>query len=150
MGWGTGEWGSSTWGSTESDALPPPSLIDVSPGLVARRGGDVVTVVGEHFDASTKIEILSGNAVDGFVKEADGYIFDPDFDVTGNRLFFGSPALNDGTYHVKVITDFGDAILEDALTYELFAEEMKIQRVHIGFATVWKAGRRLLTTRAPI
>jgi hypothetical protein len=140
MTWGSGKWGESTpWGTGLT--LPPPVLSAISPAIVARRGGDVIKVVGENFFDPITIEVLKGLAVVGTC-----YVFDAELDLERNRVFTGTPALADGFYSLRVTTDGGESnILVNVLEYRLFSEEVKTHRVRIGFAAPWVTGPRLLT-----
>jgi hypothetical protein len=119
--------------------------------LVARRGGDVVKVFGTGFRAPMLAEVLSGPALGPYTVEGTLYIFDPEFDVKATVFYGGTPALADGSYHLRVTTDGGTSnVLVDALTYELFAEEVKALKVRQGLTWKWKAGRRMLVTGEPL
>lgn len=154
MTWGTGSWGAgSPWGIGAS--APPPTIIAVSSveptapltggQVVARRGGDVIKIVGSNFVNPITIEVLNA----GLEVVGTCYPFDDLglFALKPNTVFCGTPALPDGLYSLRVTTVGGSStVLEDALQYELFAEEMKTQRVRVGLMRKWKAGRRLLST----
>lgn len=153
MSWGTGPWGTGAWGT--GSAAPVPTLIGVSPGVVARRGGDVITVLGTGFRRPITIEVLQGGLVVGTCYAFEADILNDEkvggnlnlFALTRTRVYAGTPALEDGVYDLRVTTDGGSSgILVGALTYELFAEEVKVQRVRQGFMAKWRAGRRLLST----
>ncbi len=156
-GWGGGPWGASDqinqpWGT--GAAGPPPSLIAVtSPygrgpsgvALCERRGGTVVTIGGTNFRDPMTVEVLSGGG-GSFTVEGTGYIFDPAFDVRGNRIFAGLPALADGLYHLRVTNDGGVSnVLIDALEYALFPEEWRVVNRRRGWAKVWDVGPAFLT-----
>lgn len=155
MSWGSsGEWGFTPWGT--GAAAPTPTLIGVSPGLVARRGGDVIRVLGTGFIKPALIEVLDGAVVVGtcYAFEADE-LNDPKgddgdlglFALTRTRIFAHTPALEDGTYDLRITTPGGTSgVLVGALTYELFAEEAKVLKVRQKHSRKWKTQRRLLTT----
>jgi hypothetical protein len=140
MTWGTGKWGeTSPWGT--GVALPPPVLAAASPTIVERRGGTVIKLLGENFFDPMTVDILQSSVV-----VANGYIFDPEFDLERNRAFVAMPALPDGFYDIQVTTDGGTSgVLVNAVEYRLHSEEVKVQRVRIGFAQPWVTGPRLLT-----
>jgi len=139
MPWGTGPWGITPWGI--AGPIFAPTLIGVSPGIVSRLGGDVVTIVGTNFSDPIVIEILLAGDVVGTC-----YVFDVEFDLDSTRIHAGTPALDDGVYDMQVTTTAGpSAVLIGALEYRLFAEQMKAQRVNIGFAAPWAVGSRLLS-----
>ena len=154
MTWGTGPWGtSSPWGT--GVALPPPSIISVTsdpgdtapksnPAVIARRGGTICTLLGTNFFDPTIVEVLIGGA-GAYTKVAEGYIFDAEFDLKRSKLFFGAPALVDGLYHVRIVTEGGQSnVLESVLEARLFAEEYKTVSVRAKYAPVWKTGERYL------
>lgn len=148
MSWGVGPWGvGSPWG-TGSEA-PPPTIIAVGTphgetapsGVVAREGGDVITVIGEHFSDPMTIEIMLGAQVVG-----ECYIALPRYDIRRNRVYAGTPPQPDGTYGIRITTVGGTSpIFLNALTYGLFSEEMKVEVVRKNMSAKWKTGRRLLS-----
>lgn len=157
-GWGAGSWGLAPWGTGVE--LPPPTLIGVSsepgpiapnlnPAVVAIRGGTVCKVLGMNFFARDEspfvdVEILRGGP-GAYIVVGTGFVFDPDFDVARNRIFFGAPALERGLYHLRVITDGGASnVLENVIAARLFAEEFKTVSVRGKFAPKWATGPRLL------
>lgn len=154
MSWGSaGQWGLTPWG-TGAEA-PVPTLISASPGLVARRGGDVITLLGTGFTRPVTIEVLSGLVVVGTCYAFEADILNDDkgddgdlalFALTSTRIFAHTPALEDGTYDLRITTPGGTATLVGALTYELFAEEAKVLKVRQKMSRKWKTQRRLLTT----
>lgn len=140
MTWGVGEWGSeAAWGTGLT--LSPPSIVGVSPYIVERRGGTVVTIVGTNFFDPMTVEVLKGAVVVG-----EGVIFDARFDLQQNRAYVGLPAAADGVYGIRVSTAGGDSpIFENAVEYRLHTEQVKVHRVRIGYAQPWVTGPRLLT-----
>lgn len=153
MTWGsTGSWGLDAWGT--GVAGPVPTLIAAAPTLVARRGGDVISLFGTGFSRPILIEVLQGGLVVDtcYAFEADTRNDRDDGDInlfalTRTRVFAGTPALEDGVYDLRVTTAGGvSGILSGALTYELFADEVKVHHVRQKLARKWKTGRRLLTT----
>ncbi len=154
MTWGKGPWGAgSPWGTGVT--LPPPVLLSVfsfppapvdttDPAVIARRGGTVCLVSGNNFFDPVTIDILTGGP-GAYTVVATGYVFDPEFDVERNRVFFGAPALQDGTYSVRVTTDGGvSGVLDNVLEARLFAEEFKTLSVRGKFSTAWDTGPRIL------
>jgi len=152
MPWGLVWGGAAPWGIASSVAAP--TLIGASPSLVARRGGDVIAIIGTGFVKYVLIEVLQAAQVVGTC-----YAFDADvlndkddgdlnlFSLAPTRIYAGTPALPDGVYDLRVTNDGGpSAVLASALTYELFSDEVKVHRVRQGLSRKWKAGRHLLTT----
>lgn len=154
MSWGTGSWGgSAAWGTGVT--LPPPALIGVSsdPGPTAPRtgpavvdvlGGTVCLLLGTNFVDPMTIDIGLGVG-GGFTALARGYIFDPEFDLEANRVYFGAPALEAGLYNVRVTTGGGESgVLAGALAARPFADEYKVASVRGKFSTKWATGPRIL------
>lgn len=154
MSWGTGPWGSgSPWGT--GAALPPPTLIAItsdpgptastsSPAVVAERGGTICTLVGTNFADPMTVEILRGGG-GAYTVVAEGYIFDPRYDIQRGRCYVGAPALEVGLYSVRVTTAGGTSgVLADVLASRRFAEEFKTLSVRGKWAPVWATGPRLL------
>lgn len=154
MSWGTGVWGTSGWGSGVS--APVPTIISVSPGVVSRHGGDVITVLGTGFTKPILIEVLQSLQVLETCYAFDADVLNDPFEdegdiglyaLTGTRVFAHTPALEDGVYDLRVTTDGGpSAIFAGALTYELFAEEVKVLRARQSVTNKWVTGRRMLST----
>jgi len=159
MSWGTGPWGTgSPWGI--GTVLPPPTLIGVSsqpgptaqkanPAVIARRGGTVCTAFGTNFFTREErpfidVELLAGS-VGSYEVVGTGYVFDFEFDILRNKVFFGTPSLQDGLYHLRIRTDGGESgVLENVIEARLFAEEYKTISVRGKYAPVWKTGPRFL------
>jgi hypothetical protein len=106
------------------------------------------------------VEVLQGLAVVGTC-----YAFDADvlnaakgsegltnlFPLSANRIFAGTPALDDGAYDLRVTTPGGPSnVLVGVLTYELFAEEVKTLGVRQKLSAKWKTLRRMLSTGEPL
>ncbi len=109
--------------------------------VVEKRGGTVVTLTGTGFDNTLSVQVLFAAATVG-----EGYIFDPEFDVTSARAYVGLPALTAGvTYDLQVTVGAATAQLVGALLPQLYAEEAKTHQVRQGFAEVWAVGPRILT-----
>lgn len=145
MTWGAyGAWGTgaAAWGT--GTVLPPPTIITATPAIVARRGGTTVTLVGTNFFDPMTIEILSGT-FPAYTVEGTGYYFDPAYDLRENKVYFGTPALPDGIYHIRATTSGGTAVGIGLLDYRLFAEEHKALGVRGKFARVWDTGPRILS-----
>lgn len=161
MTWGTGPWGSgSPWGVGALVTLPPPSLVATSsepgpiapasgPAVIACRGGTICRIVGTNFVADevapyVQIDFLIGTG-GSYTQVGTGYVFDPTFDVSRNRLTFGSPRLEPGLYHVQVTTPGGaSGVLEDAFAARYFADEYKTTAVRGKFSPKWATGPRIL------
>lgn len=151
MSWGTGAWGTSEWGGVGTVVPVAPTLLAVSaevpPGVasnvVDQLGGTILTIVGTNFTDPITIEVMSGPiATPTIVGEC--YLFDAEFDLTPSRLLCGSPALEDGTYHLRVTTAGGVAELEDAIEARLWANELKTVSVRSKFAQPWATGERFM------
>lgn len=139
MTWGTGPWGAgSPWG-TGSSALAP-TLISVSPSTIDKEGGDVIRILGTNFAAGMEVEFLQGGVVVG-----DGYIFDARFDIEPTRAWVGTPALDPGTYDIRVTTAGGSTTLAGAVTSALHAEEHRVVSSRSRWAPKWEVGRRYLS-----
>lgn len=121
-------------------ASGPLTITSVSDPIVPRRGGKVVKILGTGFEAGAVVELLQASVVQG-----EGYIFDPDFDVTATCIFVGLPPLPDGVYDLQITVGVDTATFVAAFDYRLFAEETKAQRARIGFAAGWRTGPRILT-----
>lgn len=156
FGWGVGDWGGidgNPWGGVGDAAVAAPTIDAVispeglSPNggqLVDILGGDVIQIIGTEFEDPMLIEILSGPLGGPYVVEGVCYTWDPRYDLTTTRIFTGTPPLPAGKYHLRVTNSIASAILEDALDYQPFAEELKVNRVRSGLAEPWRSGRRLL------
>lgn len=154
MTWGTGEWGTGFWGGVgDAGAVLPPTIFavlspeGVSPNggqLVDVLGGDVIRISGSEFTVPITIEVLTGASGGPYTVVGTCYLFDPRYDLTSKFVYCGTPALVMGKYHLRVTTAGGDSVLEDALDYQPFAEELKVNRVRAGFSRQWVVGRRLL------
>jgi hypothetical protein len=102
----------------------------------------VVRLLGTNFNDPMIIDVLQSGVVVG-----NAFYFDAEFDLESNLCFVGMPALDDGFYDMQVTTPGGTSpLLVNAVEYRLFAEEMKVQRVRIGFSSPWAAGGRLLSS----
>lgn len=152
MTWGTGPWGVSPWGGVDGGP-PAPTLISVSsgpgpatstalPAAVDERGGTVCLAVGTHFTDPLTIEILAG--VSPYTVVGKGFIFDPEFDVESSRCYFGAPKLERGLYHVRLSTDGGSVVLENAIAAREFADDFKIVSARGKWSSVWATGTRVL------
>jgi len=150
--WGVGEWGIDSWG-LQGELTASPTLVSVitphgeraGSGVVARRGGDVIQIIGTNFGDPMTIEVLQAAIVVGTC-----YIFRPSFDIQPTKVFCGTPALDDGVYDLRVTTTVATATLASALTYELFSEEAKTLIVRSNINPKWRTGRRMLTTGEPL
>ena len=142
MSWGTDDWGTAPWGIGVSGVLS--TVVGVTPGRVAVRGGTMLTVVGTNFTSPATVHVMSGPS-NALVVEGTCSLFDAAFDLTASRLFVGAPALAVGTYHIRVTTAAGAGVpLLDALTYRVFAEEVRVHRNRSSWASAWRTGPRWL------
>lgn len=151
MSWGTGSWGTSSWGTGGN--APPPTLISVAslagtlaptqaPAVVAEKGGTVCLLVGTNFFDPTTVEIGIGTT---FTKIGEGYIFDPEFDISKNRVYFATPPLVRGVYNLRVVTEGGTSnVLQNVISARLFADEYKVVSVRGKFSEKWATGPRIL------
>lgn len=144
-GWGTAAWGTSPWGA---GSLPPPSIIGVSTphgvhagaGVVDRRGGDVITIIGNNFSDPMIVELLLGGIVQG-----QCYISRPRYDIKPNRVYAGTPELDFGTYDLRVETAGGSSVIfPNAVTYERFSNEMKAETVRKNMSDAWKSAQKVI------
>lgn len=138
MTYGVDEWGFGEWGSPTD----PPLLASVDPvdgGNLDELGGDLILVTGDNFDQSAVLTVELGGIVLGTC-----HIFDFEFDLTRTNIYAGSPAAPAGTYHLRVTTDQGSAILENSMVYEPKALEYKVESVRRKWARVWDVGVRAL------
>lgn len=135
-GWGVDPWGTAPWGSFEAEA---PTLYAVSPGIIEVEGGTVVSIFGENFFPEFVPQVLLGGVV-----QAEGYLFDPNFDLEPDRAIAGLPALPAGTYDLRVKTPAGlSSVLAGALIYKPHADETIIQKGRSNWSAKWRTGRRL-------
>lgn len=152
MSWGTTSWGSgSSWGTGET--LPTPSISDLAidaPSIPGEdpaadvEGGTVIRIFGNGFFDPIEIELLTGTT-GAYEVVGVGYVWNPEFDLRSNWVYFGAPALDAGLYHLRVRTDGGESnVLEDAIRYRVFAERYKIVSVRGKHSRNWETGRRLL------
>lgn len=156
IGWGIGDWGGidgNPWGGVGDAAVSPPTIdavispLGLSPNggqLVDVLGGDVIQIIGTEFEDSMTIEILTGPGGGPYTSVGTCYTFDPRYDLTTTRVFTGTPPLAAGKYHLRITNTAGSVVLEDALDYQPFAEEVKVNRARAGFARQWATGRRIL------
>jgi len=71
--------------------------------------------------------------------------FEARLDLRAGKILAGFPALAAGTYGIRTTTAAGtSAVLPDAVTYAVFAEEGKVQRVRRRYADIWATGNRIL------
>jgi hypothetical protein len=117
-------------------------------------GGTVLTVTGSNFVAPLYGEVLSG-PVGAPVVEGRAFLFDPTFDLKNPKqdqayttAILGLPTVPaPGSYHLRLnVAGTLTGILENALTYRVFAEEYKVHKVRKAFGRRWQTGRRLLVT----
>ena len=139
--WGVGAWGCSTWGANAEAS--PPTLGAIDSALCDVKGGTILGVFGDNFVDPTVIEIVD---MIGLEVLGRAYYFEARLDLRKNKILAGFPPLAVGTYGVKLTTPSGTTpVLPDAVTYAVFAEEGKPQRVRRRFANIWATGERLLT-----
>jgi hypothetical protein len=111
----------------------------VSPGVIEVEGGTVATFIGENFFPEFIPQVMFGGVVQG-----EGYLHDPDFDLTPGRAYAGLPALPAGTYDIRVKTPVGESnILAGALVYKPHPNETIIQKGRSNWSRKWRTGRRL-------
>src|SRR5512143_2486489 len=102
MPWGThGFWGlDNPWGGVfripdQGDNPPttPPIIYNASPNVLEIEGGTILTIVGSGFSPPFIPIVLSGPVGGPYVVEAEGYLFDPDYDLTPTKALPGMPAM---------------------------------------------------------
>ena len=136
--WGIGPWGTGTWGGL-GETGEGPGIGDVSPAIADVKGGTVVAIFGSGFVDPITIELY-----DGAIKVGEGKYFEARLDVRFEKMLVGLPPLPVGAYGIKLITPYGSTpILADAITYKVFAEEGKVQRVRRRWSAAWRVGERL-------
>lgn len=142
-GWGYFPWGLGPWGSSLS-GLEPPIIYDISPGVLEVEGGTVVTILGANFIPGFVPEVLTGPPGGPYTLVAEGYLFDPDYDLTPSRGLPGMPARPTGTYSLRVRTPIGVSnVLENVLFYKPHADEVIIQKARSSLSEKWRTGTRL-------
>jgi hypothetical protein len=141
--WGFGEWGLSPWGCVEPGE-DPPIIYDVSPGVLEVEGGTVVTITGANFFPTFIPRVLTGPIGGPYELLKEGFLFDPDFDLTPTVAKPGMPALPTGTYHLQISTPLGlSNVLEDALVYKLHAHPVKAQKGRNFWSPKWAVGKKV-------
>ena len=111
----------------------------VDPQVVDVEGGTVVVIFGDNFFPEFVPQVLFGGVV-----QAEGYLFDPDFDLTLTRAKAGMPPLPAGAYDLRVKTPAGlSNILPAALIYKPHAHETIVQKGRSSWSAKWRTGRRL-------
>ncbi len=146
MTWGLGSYGLGPYGGGIA-----PTILGVStpwPGAqLDVLGGDILVVTGTNFAAPMTCELLSGVGP-SYVVEGEGYMFDARYDLKKSIAYYGSPALREGIYHVRLANPSGSFVLHDAVAYVIVAHELKPDRVRSAYATPWQVGNRYLSTGA--
>lgn len=137
--YGLGEWGLDEWGSPDA-GTDDPALVSVTPGIANVAGGTVVALLGTNFTWPMTVELmLAGEVLDIAV------IADERYDLKQTRVYVGLPALDIGKYDIRITTDLGVSLLENAIEYRLFAEELKVETTRSKWARAWNLGPRMLT-----
>lgn len=135
--WGTGAWGCGPWGGAG-----PPTVGGITGALCDVKGGTVLGVFGTDFTDPAIIEVVDNLGVEVF---GTAEYFEARLDLRSGKILAGFPALAVGTYGIRITTSGGtSAVLQDAVTYAVFAEEGKVQRVRRRYANVWATGNRIL------
>lgn len=147
MGWGTDPFGISPWGGAGGESQPPggvaPTLVSIQPDVLEVEGGTVVTILGTGFFPEFVPMVFSGPPGGPYVLVAEGYLFDPDFDLTPSKALPGMPALPEGVYSLAVRTPAGVSnILDQVLRYLPFAEEERAQKGRSAWSQKWRVGQR--------
>ena len=102
----------------------------------------MITILGEHFTNPMRVYFLVGSEVVG-----EGYIPLPEFSIRENRAFVGTPSLPVGDYGIRLETEGGvSPDYPDAIRFELFSDESKVEIVKKNIDAVWKMGRRLFSS----
>jgi hypothetical protein len=148
-----GSWVGFSCGDEEAAAVAPDVVVDevTSPygedetaSIVDVLGGDVVEIDGSGFDDTLTVKVMSGVSPD-YVEEGTCYVFDARYDITATKIYAGVPPLPAGTYHIQVEVGATTVVLEDALKYQPFAEQLKAERVRTGLMRAWQTGDRFLS-----
>lgn len=147
MSWGLGEWGLSPWGTGQSGPLlgesGPPEIYDNGPYLCEVEGGTILTILGAAFFPDFVPQVLSGPVGGPYVLEAEGYLFDPAYDLTPTKALPGMPALPTGVYSLRIKTPAGlSNVLDSVLHYKPFADEEMAQKGRASWSEKWIVGRR--------
>lgn len=131
-------------------AESPPSGVDANyPAPIDIQGGSVLVLVTENVVASelepfVTVEFLTGGP-GLYVVHARGHINTPARDVSLERVFVATPALEPGLYHVRVTTEEGVSnVEEDAVLAQAFAERHKVLATRAKWASAWDTGPRRL------
>lgn len=141
-GWGYFPWGFGPWGSSATSLGP--TIFDVAPGVLEIEGGTIVTILGENFTPGFVPQVLTGVPGGPYTVVAEGYLFDPDYDLTPSKGLPGMPALALGTYHLRVKTPAGlSNVLENVLQYKPHADEVIAQKSRSSLSEKWRTGTRL-------
>lgn len=102
----------------------------------------MITLIGEHFLNPMKVYFLTGSVIVG-----EGYIPLPEFSIRENRAFVGTPSLPEGSYGIRLETIGGvSPDYPDAIRFERFSDESKVEIVKKNIDAVWKMGRRLFSS----
>ena len=148
MTWGIGPWGGEQqWGG--AGLFDPPVIVSVDTefdDLFETRGGTIGRICGLNFVPEFIPQVLAGSAGGPYIVVAEGYLFDPRFDITekGSEAFAGFPAVAPAVYHLRVKTPGGlSNVLESVLDYRVFPEEGKIQKASATYASVWATPRKI-------
>ena len=140
--WGQSRWGLDYWGAAREGEVAP-TIYEVSPGLLEVEGGTILTIVGADFFPEFIPQVVSGPPGGPYELLAEGYLFDPEYDLTPDRALPGMPPMVAGVYSLRVSTPAGlSNVLENALTYAPFADEVIIQKVRSAWSAKWRVGAR--------
>jgi len=146
--WGTQLFGLDTWGAPTSFFTPggggPPTIISGGSLVCEVEGGTIITILGAGFFPEFVPMVFSGPFGGPYSLVAEGYLFDPDFDLTPTQAIVGMPALPAGVYGLAVRTPSGQSnVLDSALVYKPFADEEVAQKGRSSWSAKWHVGIRL-------
>lgn len=144
MAWGVTAWGLTSWGDAVLGLDAPVLNPDFSPAEFDVQGGTLITLLGANFYPQLTAELLTGFGGGPYTVVGVGYQHDPDFDLTPVRAIVGMPALDAGTYSIRVRTPSGESnVLQDVIVYKPFAEATYTLKARESFSAKWRVGRRL-------
>ncbi len=147
-GWGLSQWGIDHWGNPTSLFIPgggaPPFIIQDAQRICEVEGGTIITILGSSFFPEFVPMVFSGPTGGPYTLVAEGYLFDPDYDLTTTQAIVGMPALPSGVYALAVRTPSGQSnIVDNALAYKPFADEEIAQKGRSSWSGKWHVGIRL-------
>ena len=151
MPWGkNGFWGlDNPWGGIikipiGQPSIPPPTIYDVQPNVLEIEGGTILTIIGSGFSPPFVPYVLDGPIGGPYTVVAEGYLFDPDYDLTPTKALPGMPPMPFGTYALQIGTPGGlSNVLAGVLVYKPHADEVVVQKSRSSWSEKWNVGIRL-------